>query len=1035
MINKINSGGFGFGLPNSNSVSVTSDNGQPAYPVPATDVAKSMRDKVGGTKYIDNLELLDDNFAVMPKHNSQAELPIGTPIGTRVQWQSLEDAKLRDKWAISYNIPGLRRVGIPSSQVRQESIKSQFGSSVSSLVSVLIDAYGHRTAIPIHARDTGIRTHHKDSTCYFRDSHKNIDYLFKKIIEKATGEGLLSITNQENTDVRLVGSSSFLDRVNALFAGIESNYLAEPAKIVRLSDGLYAVVYNFDPKHNDPSVRKSIDQTLTRVHHVLGATPSYLSISQYLSTNANPGRRITYAKGSNTKSLDKFNKLKPKLAQLEEKSKEFPSDTRLIAQLSISLVEHFEGKIYSGMCNKMVNDGLRQIGNLIAGLSVSFDDFVGSVQIYDLLVDEISLMLSYMKPYNSIDINAEQNRIYSNELPSVKNMKGVHIKSLATSSSGMGAISTGLFEARQQFGFSGIDDLKLNINYFEVTGMLNLSGLYAQGHPIIMTTLNPSIPLTAANADEIIAKTKETLERYKESKVPVYLVIDTTVDTGDSKLDKIVSQLQEPLESGAINIVLCRSFQKYASLGTGKIMAGNITTINNGDDRYRHFESAIYSVNQEENFFKHNNGQLLVHLLKCHKQSLSVIQQAADGAKFINDFCWPETGMDEGSGYTGGLPFVVRYDTSKLTAASVMEYCGTQQRDTFGFIESSVCPINSQNKEGDFLLRINAGVDTQEQLVERFFCMGHMWGQTSTDHMDDMLNGLDNVCGDTGKRVIESLIEKSPEGIIGADDSVLESVSNDLSVSSSQVREIINDFACLKGASKLSDRLQLDMLIRYAANITASVIKAMHAWGKDDAFTKHADHFIANGFRAHVQNAEAEHVGAVTYSSKEFIFSHRFNQLIESPESIDLTELDKVISGVPARTKLGALLKKIPDSFFDESNPSVSHDLRVGMMNRLAEGVPFKELVGIGKLSLMMDENIHKAKAIVRALELRGTLQTEAPDFFLDDINGALNDPIDRQVELNFLQGMISTHTHFSQQHKIMGFLNDSPCHILLPLL
>lgn len=122
------------------------------------------------------------------------------------------------------------------------------------------------------------------------------------------------------------------------------------------------------------------------------------------------------------------------------------------------------------------------------------------------------------------------------------------------------------------------------------------------------------------------------------------------------------------------------------------------------------------------------------------------------------------------------------------------------------------------------------------------------------------------------------------------------------------------------------------------------------------------------------------------------------------------------------RVKLEVLLQKIPDSFFDESNPTVSSDLQQGMINLLSEGVPFTELVGIGKLSLMMGDSIHKANAIVRVLESRGPLQTEAPNFFRDDlINRSLSDSplsydVDHQTELNFLRGMISTFSLFKSK-------------------
>jgi hypothetical protein len=1025
----LNNSGLGGAAITESSTSATNHH-TPAVPVEAAPY--SMRGAFRARSPVEPLDSIARSPVV-------ARVSRHVPCSMRsIVQQSLEYAKLKDRWAISYEA-GLRRVGLPSSGVRQETIQLQFNSTRNKF---LIAAYGHRTAVPLNKPPMGLRTYHKDSTLYFRDSHTNINYLLKQVIKKAVHQGLLEATNRDKVYTKLVGSDTFQAKFKELFPLFEAKYLAVPFNVVKLSSGLYAVVYQFDSSY-DADFCHSLDLSVTRIHYILGATPSYQPIIQYLSQEPHSLSRWGMgAKRSLTSSMNQFHVLQPALEQLAKAAQAFPSDTRMIAELSIALVTRLPSSA-SWFSDALMNDGLRQIGNLMAGLSVVADDFVSAVQIYDLIIDELSLVLNTMRPYSDNTIHAEQTQIYQREIPSLMEMRNIHIQSLVTASSGMGAISTALSEAKAQFRGAKIDLLKVGLNYFEVAEIVHLSSLYESGHPVIMTTLNPSLPIKVPQIEIIITKVEETLELYKGKDMPIYLIIDTTMNTGDSKLDQLISQLQAPLEQGSINIVLCKSFQKYDSLGTGKIMAGNITTINNGSNHYRNFERGIRSINRRENIFEHNNGQLLAHLLKCHDHSLSMMQKAAEGARFINDFCWPAMNMEEGSGYIEGLPFVMRYDLPTLTAVDYLEHGGTEKRDTFGFIASSVCPINGSNAQKNWLLRINPGVDTKEQLVERFFCMGHLFGASFIDNIDEMLTGLDALCSALGQKVVRSLLEKNAEEIAHIDNTALSEISRRLKISLGQIRTIMDSFQCLKGASTLSDRQQFDLIVQYEANIRASIIKGMSAL-KKEAFSTHADHFIAHrfcGVRAEsIENEKsaeneksvestrktesaaveqgAESTSTVTYPAKEFILIHRFNQLIASPESIPLADFDYIVRGVSMSIKLEALLQKIPDSFFDESNVSISRELRERILDRLCEGVPFTELVSIGKLSLMMGDNIHKAKAIVSILEFRGPLQTEIPDFFRETLpslsaDSLSNHPINHQTELDFLRSMIATASLF----------------------
>jgi hypothetical protein len=99
-------------------------------------------------------------------------------------------------------------------------------------------------------------------------------------------------------------------------------------------------------------------------------------------------------------------------------------------------------------------------------------------------------------------------------------------------------------------------------------------------------------------------------------------------------LEDLIQNLLPYIESSKLNIICCKSFQKYGTLGFAKVMAGCHLVINNGAE---HFNSINECLAECENSLKIHNWdeiQLLAHILSyAPEQELQFIKRAAGNGK------------------------------------------------------------------------------------------------------------------------------------------------------------------------------------------------------------------------------------------------------------------------------------------------------------------------------------------------------------------------------------------------------------------
>lgn len=105
----------------------------------------------------------------------------------------------------------------------------------------------------------------------------------------------------------------------------------------------------------------------------------------------------------------------------------------------------------------------------------------------------------------------------------------------------------------------------------------------------------------------------------RTNKLPVTLILDSTlVDIGGQKVTNILLQHQNKIMDGSLNLVFVHSLQKYGLLGSDKVEAGMVWSINN-PQFFSNYNTLISSAERQNHYF---DRQLVCHIAKHAFQPL-----------------------------------------------------------------------------------------------------------------------------------------------------------------------------------------------------------------------------------------------------------------------------------------------------------------------------------------------------------------------------------------------------------------------------
>ncbi|TLP60695.1 hypothetical protein [Microbispora triticiradicis] len=356
----------------------------------------------------------------------------------------------------------------------------------------------------------------------------------------------------------------------------------------------------------------------------------------------------------------------------------------------------------------------------------------------DLMMDEIAIVVAVAQYYTGTDYRTTMRDILLERAKDFAKAAGdIQIDSYLMTS-GMDALATALYIALSWRDHEEVSRSTEAIDYYETAFLLGKlkKGEKATPHKdVLVAALNPSTPAFAPSPAKLVDDVRRSLETHKKGDAPFALIIDTTIEiapetAGKTQIDILLDGLKDAVAAGKLEIFLCKSFQKYASMGTGKVAAGNLTMLSakgNSGSAYARAEALLQDIDLD--LVRHDEGQLVVHMLKHgHRDELALVRSAARNAKFVDEFCWPIDSGDltQGTTYVDGIPLILR-TTPTGDVDKLFNKLQIDRRDSFSFLRTSyVGEIPSAGGVEGKYVRINTGHESKATMVEYFYAFGHL---------------------------------------------------------------------------------------------------------------------------------------------------------------------------------------------------------------------------------------------------------------------------------------------------------------------
>jgi hypothetical protein len=644
----------------------------------------------------------------------------------------------------------------------------------------LAKEYGLRTAksqLPFEEQG-GMRIANPQSSVYLRDNPgKAVETLFAEVYKK-NGK------KQRDFDAKrmvVVNSAKTLEKLEA-FYGSEWTNLKNQFKgsIETIAEGFHVIVFKAPPSPKD------LIKVITWIN-TTGSMPSSYDALRSLSG----GKSGTDSLGDPTSpdslgNKDTLNKLvdgsgRQALQNVPEKhpmKNVATAAAQLVGGLKDTLTQTLAKKGDAFEKSPLVESALKNLDNLMEAMPTYLDDTPRFTKLFDVMIDEVYLLLATCQPYDEESYKKQAKNLLFERAPALKEMvdeekgaKGeseIGVETFAMSS-GMGAISNAIQAA---VACSGVMAAEVDVadeqsaptgeksaNYFELQGyLLTKDKPVNDKGKVLVATLNPSTPTTKMGGqtdnawgikelNDKIDKKIETLGQDLTPESPLTVVIDITVEksaekSADNELNQLFNNCDSVIRDGLVMFVLCKSYQKYPSLGAAKVMAGGVSVVGKKSERLTKLTDRLKSAEKETGLMNKDEGQLMTHLLANGGDvELPMLKHAADNAKFLaKNLIKP--GAKGPYLYSDDLPFAVVSDlklviegggkAEKQKIPRLLRKAGLDSRDSFGFQNSSYLAI------GEGRVRLNPGQEPPSELVEKFFVMGKLTGSIGPIKVDQV---------------------------------------------------------------------------------------------------------------------------------------------------------------------------------------------------------------------------------------------------------------------------------------------------------
>ncbi|MEQ4725667.1 hypothetical protein [Nonomuraea sp. B19D2] len=580
----------------------------------------------------------------------------------------------------------------------------------------IVEQVGFRTASSKRAGQSNLSTQHDLVSSYWRTS---FDEALQKFVKKLQADGKLKEGD------KLVNSPRVLRKLEMVL---------DPKVLAKLE------IRPLKGETGISVLRGATDSSLPwkEILEGIGATPSAYQLYELMDADQPPPRPKsavdTHADLAQLITSSAFSRLQ----DIARGKGELAPVCAMVEHLMLGLTD----KHGPERKDALTADALRSLSRLL-DIVVEDPNPSTALRAVDLMMDEIAVVLAVAKNYKRVDYWKTMHDVLLKRAPSIAPNVGREIElNSHLMTSGMDALGTALYIALSARGSGQVSRATEKVDYFE-TGML--LGKLKKGETaklrknVVVAALNPSTPFESSPAKNLVAGVLEGLKARKPDDPPFALILDTTVEdgldlsTGRTRLDEVLNGLKGAIADGSLEVFLCKSFQKYASFGTGKVAAGDLTVLSKQDNYASHSPQVEARLQELDlDLARHDEGQLVIHMLKHGNQDEQALMRSAAGnAEFVNQFCWPVTHTDLGSPYVDGIPLLLRSKPGGEIAELFQKLALVDWRGSFSFLRTSFVdlipgPWGATDQREDWYTRINTGHESKQTMVEYFYAFGHL---------------------------------------------------------------------------------------------------------------------------------------------------------------------------------------------------------------------------------------------------------------------------------------------------------------------
>lgn len=479
-----------------------------------------------------------------------------------------------------------------------------------------------------------------------------------------------------------------------------------------------------------------------------GGTPSfYALLNTYLQLSESQQGRSSesFTKAESLIPMDiakgiDLEQLFSNLARLEFKYDWHSQPHFLLIDCAKTLVQGIVKSIPSEVLVKdpsgLTQQCLAMINTVVMLMYTYRDNFERLNQLYDILIEELSTLLMYHGNLHNYNYRKELTHIYEERCSVLR--KSADIKQdHFLCASGMSALATAI---------TSLDALsKKPVSVYTTTGVYFESSMLASSLNLveskkptknIVSILNSSSPPEGPSVEEIIQMVKSQVLNLSKKEDFVNLILDITIelDTPEkNKLNSLLEGLKTELELGQVNIMLCKSLQKYSLLGTSKVMAGDICIINNQDEKFTPLCNSIYKSTKALHQEILPEYPVLMHLLvHGHRFEKKFATYAHSNSQLIRQIIKP---ILLATPQTENSPFVIIPQASihcghrKIPFKQILDdVLHIDYRDSFAFLRPSYLNIDS-----DKTFRINPGMERPQKIFEDYYWLSLIQPETELE--------------------------------------------------------------------------------------------------------------------------------------------------------------------------------------------------------------------------------------------------------------------------------------------------------------